>query len=97
LCLEFSIPTAPLFRRLYDFHSFHVMPFLGWLIGGSRQAYTYLPESIRMFPAPGRVAALMKEVGFSEVTLRRLTNGIAMAYLAGRKRDVQEQNETQQN
>ncbi|MFZ0450617.1 MAG: bifunctional demethylmenaquinone methyltransferase/2-methoxy-6-polyprenyl-1,4-benzoquinol methylase UbiE [Desulfatiglandaceae bacterium] len=88
ICLEFSIPTAPLFRRLYDFHSFHVMPLLGWLIGGSRQAYTYLPESIRTFPSPGRVATLMKDAGFSEVTFRRLTNGIAVAYLAKKEENM---------
>ena len=82
MCLEFALPTAPLFSRLYDFYSFHIMPVLGWIIGGSRQAYTYLPESIRTFPAPARVAALMKDVGFSRVTARRLTNGIAFLYLA---------------
>jgi len=52
MCLEFSRPTAPLFRWLYDFYSFHVMPLVGEIIGGSRQAYTYLPESIRLFPSP---------------------------------------------
>jgi len=95
MCLEFSIPTAFLFRRLYDFYSFQIMPLLGRLIGGSRQAYTYLPESIRTFPPPGRVAALMKNVGFSDVTFRRLTNGIAFLYLARKVKDVEEEDETQ--
>ena len=80
--LEFSQPTAPLFRWLYDFYSFHIMPFLGQLIVGSRQAYTYLPESIKMFSSPEELTGMLKRVGFSHVTHRKLTNGIAVIHLA---------------
>jgi len=82
MCLEFSQPTAPLFRWLYDFYSFHIMPFLGQLIVGSRQAYTYLPESIKMFSSPEELTGMLKRVGFSHVTHRKLTNGIAVIHLA---------------
>jgi demethylmenaquinone methyltransferase/2-methoxy-6-polyprenyl-1,4-benzoquinol methylase len=82
MCLEFSKPTFPPFRRLYDFYSFYVMPFLGELIAGSRMAYTHLPESIRMFPLPEELTAILKDIGFSEVSHRKLTNGIAVAHLA---------------
>jgi demethylmenaquinone methyltransferase/2-methoxy-6-polyprenyl-1,4-benzoquinol methylase len=80
MCLEFSRPISPLFRRLYDFYSFYVMPFLGLFIAGSRQAYTYLPESIRMFPAPVELAALLERIGFKQVTYHPLTNGIAVVH-----------------
>jgi len=82
MCLEFSKPTAPFFRRLYDLYSFYVMPFLGELLAGSRQAYTLLPESIRTFPPPHDLAALLRKIGFRRVVYRRLTNGIAVVYLA---------------
>jgi len=82
MCLEFSKPTSPFFRLLYDFYSFHIMPFLGELIVGSRKAYTHLPESIRMFPLPDELSELLKKIGFSRVTYRRLTNGIAVIHLA---------------
>jgi demethylmenaquinone methyltransferase/2-methoxy-6-polyprenyl-1,4-benzoquinol methylase len=82
MCLEFSKPTAPLFRGLYDFYSFHIMPWLGVLIVGSRQAYTYLPESIRMFLSPDELSALLQKVGFSQVIYKKLTNGIAVIHLA---------------
>lgn len=80
VCLEFSRPTAAWFRLLYDFYSFRVMPLLGRLIVGSRQAYTYLPESIRMFYAPGELAGLLEEIGFRQVKYRALTNGIAWVH-----------------
>ena len=82
MCLEFSKPTWPVFRWLYDFYSFHIMPFLGELLVGSKKAYTHLPESIRMFPLPNELSKLLKDIGFSQVTYRRLTNGIAVIHLA---------------
>ena len=82
MCLEFSKPTAPVFRQLYDFYSFYVMPLLGELFVGSREAYTLLPESIRMFPMPEELTALLKKIGFRKVTHRKLTNGIAVVHVA---------------
>ena len=82
MCLEFSEPTAPLFRWLYDFYSFHIMPLLGWVIVGSRRAYTYLPESIRLFPLPDELSSILGKVGFSGISYRRFTNGIAAVHLA---------------
>jgi demethylmenaquinone methyltransferase/2-methoxy-6-polyprenyl-1,4-benzoquinol methylase len=82
MCLEFSRPTPPLFRWLYDLYSFHIMPYLGELIVGSKQAYTYLPESIRLFPLPNELSTLLVNAGFSQVTYRKLTNGIAVIHLA---------------
>jgi demethylmenaquinone methyltransferase/2-methoxy-6-polyprenyl-1,4-benzoquinol methylase len=80
MCLEFSLPTAPWFRFLYDFYSFHVMPALGKLLAGTRDAYLHLPESIRIFPPPDTFAAIMRETGFSAVEYKRMTNGIAVVY-----------------
>jgi demethylmenaquinone methyltransferase/2-methoxy-6-polyprenyl-1,4-benzoquinol methylase len=84
MCLEFSMPTDPFFRRLYNIYSFFFMPVLGQIIMGSRLPYTYLPQSIRLFPSPGELSALLEKVGFSRITYRRLTNGIAVIHL-GRK------------
>lgn len=81
MCLEFSQPTAPLFRWLYDVYSFSMMPLLGQVLAGSRQAYTYLPESIRMFPLPDRLTEILEGLGFVDVVQRKLTNGIAVIHL----------------
>jgi len=84
MCLEFSKPSAPLFRWLYDLYSFHVMPWLGEVLVGTRAAYTHLPESIRTFPLPDELSAILRGIGFVNVTYRRLTNGIAVIHV-GRK------------
>ena len=82
MCLEFSKPTAPVFRWLYDFYSFRMMPFIGQIVAGNRKAYMHLPESIRMFPLPDELSALLKKIGFAHVAHRKLTNGIAVIHLA---------------
>jgi demethylmenaquinone methyltransferase/2-methoxy-6-polyprenyl-1,4-benzoquinol methylase len=82
MCLEFSKPTAPLFRWLYDMYSFYVMPTLGEIIVGSRKAYLHLTESIRTFVLPDELTAIIEQAGFSRISTRRLTNGIAMIHMA---------------
>ena len=77
VCLEFSQPVAPLLRRIYDLYSYRVIPVLGSMITGSREAYTYLPDSIRQFPPPERLQQLFEQAGFSNATYRLLTGGIA--------------------
>ena len=81
MCLEFSRPKTAWFRRLYDWYSFYVMPAVGRIMVGSGAAYTYLPESIRMFSQPEELAAVLTAIGFTRVSYRRLTNGIAVIHL----------------
>jgi demethylmenaquinone methyltransferase / 2-methoxy-6-polyprenyl-1,4-benzoquinol methylase len=81
LCLEFSRPTNALFRGLYDFYSFAVMPLLGELIAGSAESYACLPETIRMFPLPDELSGMLERIGFRQVRYRPMTNGIAVAHV----------------
>jgi demethylmenaquinone methyltransferase/2-methoxy-6-polyprenyl-1,4-benzoquinol methylase len=82
MCLEFSKPTNPVFRWLYDTYSFYAMPLLGQILAGTRKAYTHLPESIRLFPLPDELARILKRLGYKDIAYRRLTNGIAVIHLA---------------
>ena len=63
LCLEFSRPPASALRALYDRYSFSVIPRIGQWIGGDREAYQYLVESIRRFPDQARFADMIKGRG----------------------------------
>ena len=80
LCLEFSKPENRLFRRFYDIYSFYFMPLLGRLVVGTGHPYACLTESIRMFPLPEELVAILKRIGFTNVTYRSLTNGIAVIH-----------------
>jgi len=85
MCLEFSLPTDAWFRFLYDFYSFRIMPLAGKILAGTWDAYIHLPETIRKFPPPGVFAAMLRNAGFSAVTYRRLSNGIAIIYTGVKK------------
>jgi demethylmenaquinone methyltransferase / 2-methoxy-6-polyprenyl-1,4-benzoquinol methylase len=76
LCLEFSTVDMPVLDALYDFYSFNVIPPLGGLVTGDAEAYRYLVESIRRFPAPETLAGMMRAAGFARVSFRPLTGGI---------------------
>ncbi len=77
LALEFSACEVPLIDRLYDFHSFEVIPRLGQLAAGDAGPYRYLVESIRKFPRQERFAEMIRAAGFSRAGFRNLTGGIA--------------------
>jgi demethylmenaquinone methyltransferase/2-methoxy-6-polyprenyl-1,4-benzoquinol methylase len=80
--LEFSQPPNPAFRALYNFYSRRILPVIGGALSGSREAYTYLPESVRKFPAPDDLAQMMRAAGFGRVDFERLTGGIVALHLA---------------
>jgi demethylmenaquinone methyltransferase/2-methoxy-6-polyprenyl-1,4-benzoquinol methylase len=77
LALEFSACEVPLLDRLYELHSFEVIPRLGQLAAGDAEPYRYLVESIRRFPKQERFAGIIRVAGFSRVSFRNLTGGIA--------------------
>src|SRR5207245_9490630 len=52
--LEFSQPPNPAFAALYNFYSRRILPAAGGFLTGWRDAYTYLPESVRKFPPAPR-------------------------------------------
>jgi demethylmenaquinone methyltransferase/2-methoxy-6-polyprenyl-1,4-benzoquinol methylase len=80
--LEFSQPTNRAFAQVYGFFSARVLPFVGGLVSGSRDAYSYLPESIRKFPGAEDLAASMRRSGFTRVEFERMTGGAVALHLA---------------
>jgi demethylmenaquinone methyltransferase/2-methoxy-6-polyprenyl-1,4-benzoquinol methylase len=74
--LEFSQPRNAWFRAAYNFYSEAILPRRGGWISGSKDAYTYLPESVRKFPAAEELARQMRGLGFEDVGFDRMTGGI---------------------
>jgi len=79
--LEFSKPSKFPMKQFYYFYSFRVMPFLGRFFSKDASAYTYLPESIREFPAGEDFLFELKNAGFVRVKAFPLTFGIATLYV----------------
>lgn len=79
--LDFAVPPNPLVRAGYMLYFTRVLPVVGRLVSGHRWAYTYLPESVREFPAPPELAARMRSVGFTRADWSLLTGGIAAIHV----------------
>jgi demethylmenaquinone methyltransferase/2-methoxy-6-polyprenyl-1,4-benzoquinol methylase len=82
--LEFTEPPNPLLRRLYLFYFRRILPLVGRIVSGHPWAYTYLPESVKEFPEPPRLAEMMGEAGFRETEWRYLSGGIAALHVGVR-------------
>jgi demethylmenaquinone methyltransferase/2-methoxy-6-polyprenyl-1,4-benzoquinol methylase len=80
--LEFSTPPNAAFRGLYHFYSRRILPWLGGWISGSRDAYSYLPESVSRFPGAEQLGSEIRQAGFQDVVFRYMTFGAVALHLA---------------
>lgn len=79
--LEFSKPYMFPFKQLYSFYFSTILPMVGKLVSKDNSAYTYLPNSVRVFPDGKTFVDIMKNEGFREVTWKPLTVGISSIYV----------------
>lgn len=82
--LEFSRPANPLFRSLYEFYTYRILPRIGGFISHDRKAYEYLPASVGEFPLPAEFIRKMEAAGFGNCRARSLNGGIAQIYIGER-------------
>ena len=83
--LEFSVPPGRLMRAAYLLYFNHILPRAGRLISGHPWAYSYLPESVKDFPGPRRLAELMRGAGFAQVDWFLLSGGIAAIHVGAKE------------
>ncbi|HVN55270.1 MAG TPA: ubiquinone/menaquinone biosynthesis methyltransferase [Anaerolineaceae bacterium] len=75
VALDTTRPAPNPFSPLIFLHLHFVIPAMGWLITGQRDAYTYLPVSTEHFFRAEELAARLAAAGFREVGYRRLMLG----------------------
>ena len=73
--LEITTPTDPPLSWFYRLWFDAAVPLLG-AVAGDRDAYTYLPESVRRFPPPLELAEMMHQVGLRSIRYLLLAGGI---------------------
>lgn len=79
VCLDTTPPPANLLRPFIVFYLTKIIPVIGMLVSGHRDAYTYLPNSTIGFKSPEALATMMREAGFTDVNYRRfMFNTIAV-------------------
>jgi demethylmenaquinone methyltransferase/2-methoxy-6-polyprenyl-1,4-benzoquinol methylase len=81
IILEFSLPTNPVMRGLYNFYFKQILPRTATLIARDRSgAYKYLPQSVNTFIDRPAMVNLLEKAGFRDVVVKPLTMGIAVIY-----------------
>ena len=81
--LEITTPHRPPLSTLYSLWFDRVVPLVGRLTG-EREAYTYLPSSVKRFPGPEGLAAVMERAGLRNIRWT-LTAGGIIALHVGKK------------
>ncbi len=81
--VNLDVSKAPnrVWKRLFDLYFYRVVPLVGGLVGGSKAAYTYLPNSLTHHPNADDLRARFERAGFAESGYERLMGGsIAIHY-----------------
>ncbi len=84
VCLEFSHMPSALLQKIYDAYSFNVIPPIGGLVTGERDAYQYLVESIRRFPSADDFLSDVEQAGFARAQYEQLSGGVAALHMGWR-------------
>ena len=77
LVLEFPPPGRSPVAQGFKFYFRHVLPRIGGIVSGDRDAYRYLPRTVMAWPKPEVFAASMREAGLERVGFATMTGGIA--------------------
>ncbi|WP_415064191.1 bifunctional demethylmenaquinone methyltransferase/2-methoxy-6-polyprenyl-1,4-benzoquinol methylase UbiE [Bdellovibrio sp.] len=81
MVLEFGQVNIPVFGTLYNFYSQNILPKIGGLVTGQKEAYEYLQKSSAAFPCREEFLGLMKDSGaYAHCEYTALTGGIAYIY-----------------
>lgn len=79
--LEFSKVEGVL-APLYMFYFKYILPQIGRLVSKDSRAYTYLPDSVNVFPYGEKMKSILEAVGYRKVEYKKLSLGIATIYKA---------------
>jgi len=77
IILEFTLPEKGLLSKIYPFYFRKILPWIGGMLSGNKEAYEYLPESVYQFKEIIHYETLMKGFGLKDISLHHLTSGIA--------------------
>jgi demethylmenaquinone methyltransferase/2-methoxy-6-polyprenyl-1,4-benzoquinol methylase len=79
--LEMSVPRHRLLRTGFQFYFRRILPWIGRRISKHRTAYSWLPESARVFPAPPELARRMEAQGFRDVKYQLFVGGVCAMHV----------------
>ena len=85
ICLELTPYRRPVLGRLFGWYFARVVPVVGGLLSGDRDAYRYLPLSVDAFPTAAALAELMRDAGLTDVSYRLLGGGTVALHVGAKE------------
>jgi demethylmenaquinone methyltransferase/2-methoxy-6-polyprenyl-1,4-benzoquinol methylase len=80
--LEFRLPSNKVLKVLYKFYFKKILPKVGGIISGDKEAYEYLPSSVEEFDEKVNLPGLLKAAGFESIEQHNLTFGTVQIIIA---------------
>lgn len=80
--LEPSAPVFFPFKQLYNIYFHYLLPIIGGWLSKDKEAYSYLPESVKSFPSRSDFLLKLKNIGFKKQSHIPLSFGIVSLYIA---------------
>jgi len=80
--IEFRLPSDVVFKNLYKFYFKKILPVVGGIISGDKEAYRYLPRSVEEFDEKIDMPQLLRDCGFRRIDTYPLTLGIVQVIVA---------------
>lgn len=87
--LELSEPQNVMIRWCYNLYFKNILPLIGKLVSGNKNAYRYLQRTVAEFPMPDEFMEMLKSVGFQDVGHEAFTLGLCRLYQAKKSDDGQ--------
>ncbi len=89
VCLETTPFTVPILREAFTWYFARIVPLIGGLLSGDRDAYAYLPASSARFPDAETLGQMMLAAGFTGVRYLRLGAGTVALHVARKRAESQ--------
>lgn len=77
ICLELSTPQIPIFKQVYGVYFNNILPIIGYLGTGDKNAYSYLRDSVNKFMSKSNLKYAFESTGFKNASYKSLSGGIA--------------------
>ncbi|MGN6248404.1 MAG: bifunctional demethylmenaquinone methyltransferase/2-methoxy-6-polyprenyl-1,4-benzoquinol methylase UbiE [Ginsengibacter sp.] len=82
IILEFTKPSTPVIRQLYNFYMKTITPKIGEIIAKNNEAYQYLNDSVLQFPEKESFIHILNQSSYRNAFYKTLTLGICSIYCA---------------
>lgn len=85
--LDMFPPDPGWFAAVYSVYFYSFMPRVGGWLAGDRSAYQYLSDSVCRFHSPAKVAQMIRDAGFEQVTTKKFLRGAVCMHVAEKPHD----------